>query len=109
MDYIGREGEAGSADGLLKHYLGVYDPSTGKLQIMEARRMYIRGTVRSHEAPPEALTEKDISMVCYLGKSPVVAALIDPYRETWIFEMNSAKHSAPRRHEKPFLTLRKTP
>lgn len=64
LDYLGREEEAGGTDSLLKHYIGAYDPATGKLQIMEARRMIVRGTVRSHAAAPEALTEKDRLTVC---------------------------------------------
>jgi DNA-directed RNA polymerase I subunit RPA49 len=68
IDYLGRE-EAGGADSLLKHYLGVYDPATGKLQVMEARKMVIRGTVRSHEAGPEAFSEKGRSTVCAILRS----------------------------------------
>ena len=65
IDYLGREEEAGSADSLLKHYIGAYDPATGKLQIMEARRMVIRGTVRSQNAAPEAFAERDTLTVRY--------------------------------------------
>jgi len=59
LDYTAREEEAGGADSLLKHYVGVYDPASGKLEVMEARKMTIRGIVRSHEAAPEALTERE--------------------------------------------------
>jgi DNA-directed RNA polymerase I subunit RPA49 len=37
----------------LKHYVGVYDPETGNLEVMEARKMVVRGTVRAHEAAVE--------------------------------------------------------
>lgn len=38
---------------LLKHYVGVYDPETGKLEIMEARKVVLRGSVRAHQATIE--------------------------------------------------------
>ncbi len=50
LDYTAREEEAGVADTLLKHYVGVYDPKTGKLDLMEARKMVVRGSVRAHQA-----------------------------------------------------------
>ena len=74
IDYLGRE-EEGGADSLLKHYLGVYDPTTGKLQVMEARKMVVRGTVRSHEAGPEAFSEKGLSTVCAILRRGRLAAL----------------------------------
>jgi DNA-directed RNA polymerase I subunit RPA49 len=50
LDYTAREEEAGGADTLLKHYVGVYDPETGKMEVMEARKMVVRGVVRAHQA-----------------------------------------------------------
>ncbi|TVY62726.1 DNA-directed RNA polymerase I subunit rpa49 [Lachnellula suecica] len=50
LDYTAREEEAGGADTLLKHYVGVYDPETGEMEVMEARRMVVRGVVRAHQA-----------------------------------------------------------
>ena len=50
LDYTAREEEAVGASALLKHYVGVYDPVTGKLEVMEARRMVVRGVVRAHQA-----------------------------------------------------------
>ncbi len=54
LDYTAREEEAGGADTLLKHYVGVYDPETGKLEVMEARKMVVRGSVRAHQAAEQA-------------------------------------------------------
>ncbi|KAJ8064570.1 hypothetical protein OCU04_006899 [Sclerotinia nivalis] len=51
LDYTAREEEAGGSDTLLKHYVGVYDPKTGKLEVVEARKMVVRGSVRAHQAP----------------------------------------------------------
>lgn len=53
LDYTAREEEAAGASALLKHYVGVYDPETGKLEVMEARKMVVRGVVRAHQATAE--------------------------------------------------------
>jgi DNA-directed RNA polymerase I subunit RPA49 len=53
LDYTAREEDAGGADALLKHYIGVYDPETGNMEVVEARRMVIRGSVRAHQASAE--------------------------------------------------------
>ncbi|OBT54189.1 hypothetical protein VE04_04934 [Pseudogymnoascus sp. 24MN13] len=58
IDYVGREEEAGGTDRLLKHYIGVYDPATGGLQVIESRKMTVRGIVRAQNAAPEAFAEK---------------------------------------------------
>ncbi|KFY10480.1 hypothetical protein V492_05000 [Pseudogymnoascus sp. VKM F-4246] len=58
VDYVGREEEVGGSDSLLKHYIGVYDPKTGGLQVIESRRMTVRGIVRAQKAAPEAFAEK---------------------------------------------------
>ncbi|KAI9736872.1 MAG: DNA-directed RNA polymerase I subunit rpa49 [Claussenomyces sp. TS43310] len=57
VDYTGREDDSGVSN-LLKHYVGVYDPATGKLKLVEARRMTVRGLVRAQKARPEALVDK---------------------------------------------------
>jgi DNA-directed RNA polymerase I subunit RPA49 len=53
IDYTAREEEAGGSDKLLKHYVGVYDPETSKMEVMEARKVVVRGVVRAHEATEE--------------------------------------------------------
>ncbi|KAG9232458.1 RNA polymerase I associated factor, A49-like protein [Amylocarpus encephaloides] len=55
LNYTGREEASGGSDAILKHYVGIYDPETGKLEVMEARKMLIRGVVRDHQAPVEDL------------------------------------------------------
>ncbi|KZF19117.1 RNA polymerase I associated factor, A49-like protein [Xylona heveae TC161] len=47
IDYTGREEGLGALDGLMKHYVGVYDPKTGELQVMETRNLVLRGTLRA--------------------------------------------------------------
>lgn len=47
LDYTAREESSNGSESHLKHYIGVYDPETGKLQLVQARRLVIRGTLRS--------------------------------------------------------------
>ncbi|MCJ1420353.1 DNA-directed RNA polymerase I subunit rpa49 [Xylographa parallela] len=51
LDYTAREESSGGADDLLRHYVGVYDPATGDLQIVPVRKVTVRGTLRSTIAP----------------------------------------------------------
>ncbi|KAH9215688.1 RNA polymerase I associated factor, A49-like protein [Leptodontidium sp. 2 PMI_412] len=60
LDYTAQEEEAGGADSLLKHYVGVYDPETGKMEIMEARKMVVRGSVRAQQAVAEDELSRDM-------------------------------------------------
>ncbi|KAL8771552.1 MAG: hypothetical protein Q9209_002994 [Squamulea sp. 1 TL-2023] len=53
IDYIGREEEGGGTDGLLSHYIGVYDPQSGDLQLVRARKLVLRGSLRSTTAEVE--------------------------------------------------------
>lgn len=56
MDYTGREHVIGSDAHLTKHFVAVYDPKTGELQIVEALKMDLRSSLRSED---EALREKE--------------------------------------------------
>ena len=47
LDYIAREETSDGSEGYLKHYIGVYDPETGELQLVQARKLIIRSTLRS--------------------------------------------------------------
>ena len=49
LDYIAREESSDGSEGHLKHYVGVYDPGTGELQLVQARNLIIRSTLRSSE------------------------------------------------------------
>ncbi|KAL9008557.1 MAG: hypothetical protein Q9173_006330, partial [Seirophora scorigena] len=53
IDYIAREEEGGGAGGLLQHYLGMYDPQSGQLQLVRARKLVLRGSVRPVPSPGE--------------------------------------------------------
>ncbi|OJD24019.1 hypothetical protein ACJ73_04622 [Blastomyces percursus] len=45
IDFVGKEGE-NELDTLWNHYVAVYDPDAGKLELVEARKMTVRGCVR---------------------------------------------------------------
>ncbi|KAL9002111.1 MAG: hypothetical protein Q9188_004940 [Gyalolechia gomerana] len=45
IDYIAQE-EEGRSDSLLSHYLGVFDPGSGQLQLVRARKLVLRSKVR---------------------------------------------------------------
>ncbi|EQL30756.1 hypothetical protein BDFG_06790 [Blastomyces dermatitidis ATCC 26199] len=45
IDFLGKEGE-NELDTLWNHYVAVYDPDAGKLELVEARKMTVRGCVR---------------------------------------------------------------
>ncbi|CZS93697.1 related to DNA-directed RNA polymerase A (I) chain [Rhynchosporium agropyri] len=60
LDYTAHEEESGWTDSLLKHYVGVYDPETGKMDVMEARKMVIRGSVRAQQAAAEDELSRDM-------------------------------------------------
>ncbi|TAQ83850.1 hypothetical protein B7494_g7824 [Chlorociboria aeruginascens] len=53
LDYIAREEDADGPDALLKHYVGIYDSDTEKVEVMEVRKMVVRGSVRSQQASAE--------------------------------------------------------
>ncbi|KAF3805317.1 hypothetical protein GCG54_00006260 [Colletotrichum gloeosporioides] len=56
MDYTAREDGNGDSEKSLKHYIGVFDPKTGKLEVVEAKKMVVRGTARAKQASDEAMT-----------------------------------------------------
>ncbi|EOD46513.1 putative a49-like rna polymerase i associated factor protein [Neofusicoccum parvum UCRNP2] len=47
LDFSARPERDGTADSLLKHYVGIYDPQTGELKVMEAHKLVLRNTLRS--------------------------------------------------------------
>ncbi|KAM0454896.1 hypothetical protein ACHAPV_008037 [Trichoderma viride] len=59
LDYTAREEERGSKP-LLNHYIGIYDPKTGKLQVVEAKKMVVRGAVRSKQVATEQEGKKSM-------------------------------------------------
>lgn len=66
LDYTAQEAQDGSAEGQLKDYIGVFDPATKKLQIVPAKRVMVRSTLRSEieemREEREALEAKQATM-----------------------------------------------
>ncbi|KAL0262190.1 DNA-directed RNA polymerase I subunit rpa49 [Diplodia seriata] len=57
LDFSARQERDGTAESLLKHYVGVYDPDTGALQVMEAHKLVLRSTLRSEAEEMRAQRE----------------------------------------------------
>lgn len=64
LDYTAKEDVPRGSKPFLNHYVGVYDPKTGKMQVIEAKRMEVRGIVRSKKAAESEGADKDIKQVC---------------------------------------------
>ena len=47
LDWIAREETSNGVESQLKHYVGVYDSEKGTLQVLEARKLVVRSTLRS--------------------------------------------------------------
>ncbi|KAJ5665449.1 uncharacterized protein N7477_007897 [Penicillium maclennaniae] len=58
MDFTGREGTGEDADSQLKHYVAVVDPERKTWQIVEARRVTLRGAVRSRKPEDDESDEE---------------------------------------------------
>ncbi|KAK4158015.1 RNA polymerase I associated factor, A49-like protein [Chaetomidium leptoderma] len=55
VDYAAREERWKTVDTVLNHFIAVIDPQTGEVEVIQAKKMVVRGTVRSKQAPPEAM------------------------------------------------------
>lgn len=53
MDYTAKEEGPGGRESHLKHYIGVFDPETGRLSVMEAKKMTVRAVVRARKPPQD--------------------------------------------------------
>lgn len=65
LDYTGTEEPAPGSAPLLNHYVGIYDPRTGRLEVMEAKKMVVRGLVRARQGPAtpgQESTAKQVSV-----------------------------------------------
>ncbi|OJD16316.1 hypothetical protein AJ78_03528 [Emergomyces pasteurianus Ep9510] len=56
IDFVGKEGE-NQLDTLWNHYVAVYDPDAGVVELVEARKMTVRGCVR--RVPRKAINDED--------------------------------------------------
>ncbi|KAK3375258.1 RNA polymerase I associated factor, A49-like protein [Podospora didyma] len=58
MDYTARNERPRGAEPLLNSYLAIYDPISGDMQLIEAQKMVVRGTVRKQKASDEAMADR---------------------------------------------------
>jgi len=59
LDYTARQETSNGSENHLKHYIGVYDPSTGQLQLVPARKLVILSTLRSAAIASSQKEEED--------------------------------------------------
>ncbi|KAK0621193.1 RNA polymerase I associated factor, A49-like protein [Bombardia bombarda] len=60
LDYTAREDHAVGTQQMLKHYIGIFDPRSGEVQIVEGRKMVVRGVVRSQVASDDAMVDRTV-------------------------------------------------
>ncbi|KAF3769633.1 hypothetical protein M406DRAFT_325125 [Cryphonectria parasitica EP155] len=65
LDYTAREDKPKDGQPLLKHYIGLLDPTTGQLQLAEAKKMIVRGAVRAQQASEEEMQPQLSSQSMY--------------------------------------------
>lgn len=62
LDYTAKEETSRGSKPLVDHYVGVYDPKTGTMQVIEAKKMVVRGAVRAkQQAEKEAAAKKALA------------------------------------------------
>ena len=67
LDYTAREERHSGSKPLLNHFLGIFDPKTGDMQVIEAKKMIVRGTVRAKQASAESMGRRDAQKVGVLA------------------------------------------
>ena len=103
LDYTAREEEEGGSNTLLKHYIGVYDPETGKMEVLEARKVVVRGVVRAHQA-----TAADDTAVVSTNANASRVLLLTFCRSIETAETISDRHSVRRRQRRPLRPSQRT-
>ncbi|EKJ73523.1 hypothetical protein NXS19_009226 [Fusarium pseudograminearum] len=61
MDYTVKADGARGLKPALNHFLGIYDPKSGKLEVVEAKKMTMRAAVRAKQSAAAAADERDAS------------------------------------------------
>lgn len=64
LDYTAREDKPKDMGPLLKHYLCVFNPETGELEVVEAKKMVVRGVVRARNTLDAGMAERPVTQVC---------------------------------------------
>ncbi|KAI0382920.1 RNA polymerase I associated factor, A49-like protein [Hypomontagnella monticulosa] len=65
IDYTAKEDGPGGRESHLKHYIGVFDPKSGELAVVEAKKMAVRGVVRAQKASEEDASERQASKTMF--------------------------------------------
>ncbi|KAK4693686.1 DNA-directed RNA polymerase I subunit RPA49, partial [Lecanoromycetidae sp. Uapishka_2] len=60
LDYTACEETSNGSENHLKDYIGVYDPSSGQLQLVQARKLVVRSTLRSERDSGSKKNKDDI-------------------------------------------------
>lgn len=76
LNYTAREDNLKDGQPLVKHYIGLFDPATGQLQLVEAKKMVVRGDVRAQQASEEDMQSQQVSQVG-LRLSPCPEPVVD--------------------------------
>jgi DNA-directed RNA polymerase I subunit RPA49 len=67
LDYIASESFPNDCESLLDHYVGIYDPATGQLELHKARRMKLSCTLRPDQEQLDRMTkQKEYQTVCLI-------------------------------------------
>jgi DNA-directed RNA polymerase I subunit RPA49 len=69
VDYTAKEDRHKGSDSAVRHFIGVFDPRTGQVEVIEAKKMLLRGTVRSQQAAEDSLAERiaaEVILVLFL-------------------------------------------
>lgn len=109
LDYTARENKPKDGQPLLKHYIGVFDPATGDLQLVEAKKMVVRGAVRAQQATEDemrapSILEVLLSEFCRLLR--LLDLLLTSYRPITTNEPSLAKHLVLKRQRRPWKLSR---
>ncbi|KAF4497798.1 DNA-directed RNA polymerase A (I) chain [Fusarium agapanthi] len=59
MDYTVKSDEPRGKKPALNHFLGIYDPKTGKLEVVEAKKMTMRASVRARQGAAATSGQRD--------------------------------------------------
>jgi DNA-directed RNA polymerase I subunit RPA49 len=68
LDYIAQEDQPKGSRPLVRHFIGVFDPKTGKVEVVESKKMVVRGTVRSQKVSDEAMRAKKVRIFSLLSR-----------------------------------------
>lgn len=63
LDYTAREDKPENGQPLLRHYIGLFDPATGGLRLVEGKKMVVRGVVRAQQATDEDMKSQEMPQV----------------------------------------------